>query len=153
MYKQLYPNSKSSKFCARIFEIFDCNKDNFLDFNEFLRAIKITMNGDVNDKLKCAFEIYDLKGDGKLDKKEMKKILNHIYDMLGEDNRRYRRMSKIADKKVDLIFEKFDKNKEDSLSLDEFIKGCLKDDYLNQMLKPSFLSSNIATSTPVLTAC
>ena len=74
MYRQLYPHSKSDKFCARIFTIFDRNKDNFLDFEEFLRAIKITMSNNVKDKLKCAFEIYDLKGDGKIDKKEMKKI-------------------------------------------------------------------------------
>lgn len=139
MYRQLYPNSKSDKFCARIFTIFDCNKDNFLDFYEFLRAIKMTMNGDVKEKLKCAFEIYDLKGDGKIDRGEMKKILMHIYDMLGENHGRFGRNSRIADKKVDVIFEKFDLNKDNSLTLDEFIQGCLKDEYLSQMMKTTFL--------------
>jgi Ca2+-binding EF-hand superfamily protein len=138
MYRQLYPHSKSDKFCARIFTIFDRNKDNFLDFEEFLRAIKITMSNNVKDKLKCAFEIYDLKGDGKIDKKEMKKILNHIYDMLGEDNKQLRHRSKFADKKVDLIFEKFDLDRDESLSLDEFISGCLRDEYLNHLFKSSF---------------
>jgi Ca2+-binding EF-hand superfamily protein len=142
MYRQLYPHSKSDKFCARIFTIFDRNKDNFLDFEEFLRAIKITMSNNVKDKLKCAFEIYDLKGDGKIDKKEMKKILNHIYDMLGEDNKQLRLRSKFADKKVDLIFEKFDLDRDDSLSLDEFISGCLRDEYLNQLFKSSFASES-----------
>jgi Ca2+-binding EF-hand superfamily protein len=142
MYRQLYPYSRSDKFCGRIFTIFDCNKDNYLDFGEFLRAIRITMRGDINEKLKCAFEIYDLKGDGKIDKREMKKTLNSIYDMLGEDNRRYRRNSKFAEKKVELIFQKYDTDKDNKLSLDEFINGCLNDEYLNQLLKSNFIMSN-----------
>lgn len=146
MYRQLYPYSRSDKFCNRIFAIFDQNKDNKLDFFEFLRAIKITMNGDIRDKLKCAFEIYDLNGDGKIDKKEMKKVLNHIYDMLGEDTLKYRRHGKITDKKVDLIFEKFDLDRDDCLSLDEFIEGCLKDEYLSQLLRSS-LNMGPATAT------
>jgi Ca2+-binding EF-hand superfamily protein len=100
------------------------------------------MRGDINEKLKCAFEIYDLKGDGKIDKREMKKTLNSIYDMLGEDNRRYRRNSKFAEKKVELIFQKYDTDKDNKLSLDEFINGCLNDEYLNQLLKSNFIMSN-----------
>jgi len=127
MYHQLYPSSKSNKFCDRIFKIFDKNNDDFLDFNEFFTAITITLNGTCIDKLTCAFEIYDLKGDGVLDRNEMKIILKQIYEMLGEDNMKYS-----ASKKVDLIFEKFDSNRNE-LTLDEFIQGCLKDDYLSQL--------------------
>lgn len=129
MYRQLYPNSKSNKFCDRIFKIFDKNNDDYLDFNEFLTAITITLNGTCIDKLRCAFEIYDLKGDGVLDKHEMKIILKHIYEMLGEDS-----MKNNATKNVDLIFEKFDSNKNE-LTLNEFIQGCLKDEYLAQLFE------------------
>lgn len=100
MYQQLYPHSRSNKFCTRIFNVFDSNRDNFLDFGEFLKAIKITMTGNINDKLKCAFEIYDLNGDGKIDKSEMKKILTYIYEMLGEDKFKIGRYSRIAEKKL-----------------------------------------------------
>lgn len=129
MYRQLYPNSKSNKFCDRIFKIFDKNNDDYLDFNEFVTAVTITLNGTCIDKLRCAFEIYDLKGDGVLDRNEMKIILKQIYEMLGEDN-----MKTSTNKKVDLIFEKFDSNKNE-LTLNEFIQGCLKDEYLAQLFE------------------
>ena len=139
MYRQLYPQSKSDKFSVRIFSIFDEDGDDSLDFAEFMRAIRVTMDGNVQDKLKCAFAIYDLKGDGKIDKKEMKKVLNQIYDMFGEDSRTLRRRAKIADKKVDLIFDKFDVDGDNSLSLDEFVNGCLKDEHLKQILMASLM--------------
>ncbi len=130
IYKQLYPNSRSSKFCDRIFKVFDYSGRNYLDFSEFLTAITITINGTTTEKLTCAFKIYDLNSDGMLDKKELKKILCHIHEMLGE-SRRY--SSKIADKQVDLIFEKFDLENTEVLTLDQFIDGCLRDDYLGTM--------------------
>lgn len=110
MYRQLYPNSKSDKFCLRIFSIFDCDKDDCLNFGEFLRALKITSTGNVHDKLKCAFQIYDLNGDGHLDKKETKTILDHIYDMVGEDKRKTRKLTRSSEKKVSnfLIFSPLD---------------------------------------------
>lgn len=129
MYLNLYPNSKSSKFCDRIFKIFDKNNDDYLDFNEFFNAMTVTLNGSSIDKLTCAFEIYDLKGDGVLDRSEMKAILKQIYEMLGEENMKYN-----VGKKVDLIFEKFDSKKEE-LTLSEFVNGCLRDEYLAQLFE------------------
>ncbi len=137
IYKQLYPNSRSTKFCDRIFKIFDYSDRNYLDFEEFLIAITVTMNGSTTEKLKCAFKIYDLNGDGFLDRKELKQILSHIHEMLGE---RSHSANKIAAKQVDLIFEKFDLEDSETLSLDQFIAGCLKDDYLNTLFssQPGF---------------
>lgn len=147
MYRQLYPYSKSDKFCARIFSIFDCDKDGCLNFNEFLRALKITMNGNVNDKLRCAFQIYDLNGDGHLDRKETKIILENIYDMVGEDRRKSRKLAGSADKKVDLIFQKFDLDRDGKLTLEEFIAGCLRDEYLSSLLKTTFFPSSSSSSS------
>ena len=39
--------------------------------------------------------------------------------------------------KVDQIFSKMDKNGDGKLSKDEFISGCLQDDYLRKLLAPS----------------
>lgn len=130
IYKQLYPNSRSTKFCDRIFKIFDYSERNYLDFEEFLTAITVTINGSTEEKLKCAFKIYDLNGDGMLDRKELKKILSHIHVMLGEHSHS---ANKIAEKQVDLILEKFDLDSSETLSLDQFVAGCLKDDYLSTL--------------------
>lgn len=130
IYKQLYPNSRSTKFCDRIFKIFDYSQRNYLDFEEFLSAITVTINGTPTQKLTCAFKIYDLNSDGILDKKELKQILSHIHEMLGESSRS---ASKIADKQVELIFQKFNIDKNETLNLEQFIAGCLRDDYLGTL--------------------
>lgn len=134
IYKQLYPNSRSTKFCDRIFKIFDFSGRNYLDFGEFLSALTVTINGTTTQKLTCAFKIYDLNSDGMLDRKELKQILCHIHEMLGESSRN---ASKIADKQVDLILEKFALEKNETLTLDKFIEGCLRDDYLGTLFSNS----------------
>jgi len=39
--------------------------------------------------------------------------------------------------KVDQIFSKMDVNSDQKLSKDEFVTGCLQDDYLRKLLAPS----------------
>jgi len=68
-----------------------------------------------------------------LKKKEMKKIMDAIYDLLGEE----KKGSNSPDNKVDQIFTKMDTNSDHKLSKDEFVNGCLQDDYLRKLLAPS----------------
>ncbi len=46
-----------------------------LDFNEFLIALSVNSPGDVRKKLEWAFSIYDIDGNGHIDRKEMRKII------------------------------------------------------------------------------
>lgn len=55
--------------------------------------------------------------------------------------------------KVDYIFEKFDLDRDGKLTLDEFIDGCLRDEYLSNIFKTTFLASSasytgITATTP-----
>ena len=105
IYKQIYPHGKPNKFSNRIFDVFDRDKDNKIDFAEFLCGLNITIHGDFDKKLKCAFEMYDLDGDGKIGKKEMKVIVDSIFELIGEDKK------KLTNNKVKMIFEKMDTDK------------------------------------------
>jgi Ca2+-binding EF-hand superfamily protein len=46
-----------------------------IDFTEFLIAISVTAQGDLRKKLVLAFKMYDVDRNGKVDKKEMEKII------------------------------------------------------------------------------
>ena len=47
-------------------------------------------DGDIKEKLVTAFRIYDIDKNGKVDKKEMEKVIDAIYDLRGEENRKGR---------------------------------------------------------------
>jgi Ca2+-binding EF-hand superfamily protein len=138
----MHPMSRSNKFSDRIFTIFDQNRDKCLDFGEFLEATRLTQHGTPYEKLKIAFQIYDLKGDGKIDKREMKEVLIHLYSLHGDSLQ-----SKTASYKVDLIFERFDTDKDDYLSFQEFMEVSSADEYLNQLLTMTF--SPVSPVSPV----
>ncbi|CAF1339319.1 unnamed protein product [Rotaria magnacalcarata] len=133
VYKQFYPTGKAEKFCEYVFRTFDTDGSGNIDFGEFLIAISITAQQDPRKKLEWAFSMYDIDRNGYIEKKEMKKIMDAIYDLLGEE----KRGSNSPEMKVDQIFSKMDINSDQKLSKDEFVSGCLQDDYLRKLLAPS----------------
>jgi len=60
-------------------------------------------------------------------------IFKAIFDLLGED----RKGSNSPEVKVEQIFQKMDSNGDGKLSKEEFVSGCLSDDYLRRLLAPS----------------
>ncbi|CAF0969819.1 unnamed protein product [Didymodactylos carnosus] len=74
----------------------------------------------------------DLDRNGYVDKKEMKKVMDAIYDLRGED----KNGPNTSKTKIDEIFSKMDKNSDNKLSKEEFINGCMADNYLYQLLAP-----------------
>ena len=78
--------------------------------------------------------MYDSDGNGKIDKKEMEKIIVAIYDLIGETNRKGENEPK---KRVELIFKKIDKDNNGYLSKDEFVEGCIGDPILMKFLAPN----------------
>jgi len=57
-----------------------------------------------------------------------------IYDLLGEENRKGENS---PSKRVEKIMNKLDLNGDRSLTKDEFINGCLQDDFLKNLLAPN----------------
>ena len=70
-----------------------------IDFNEFLIATSITLHGNEKDKLKMAFSLYDINRNGRIEKKEMKKIFEAIADLLIENKN-------LATEKAEYIMDK-----------------------------------------------
>ncbi|CAB4063832.1 Neuronal calcium sensor 2 [Lepeophtheirus salmonis] len=86
------------------------------------------------EKLKWAFRMYDVDGNGVIDLEEMTKIVQAIYDMLGAGATK---PTDSAEERAKNIFSRMDENGDERLTEDEFLRGCLQDDELSKMLAPN----------------
>lgn len=50
-------------------------QDNALDFLEYVAALHLILRGNLEDRLKWSFKMYDKDGNGKLDRQEVKRII------------------------------------------------------------------------------
>lgn len=64
----LLPSSPVVKLCL-------CLQDNTLDFLEYVAALHLLLRGNLEDRLKWSFKMYDKDGNGKLDRQEVKRLI------------------------------------------------------------------------------
>ncbi|CAF0936410.1 unnamed protein product [Rotaria sp. Silwood1] len=134
VYKKFYPEGKADKYCNFVFKAFDTDNNNWIDFTEFLQAVGVSQHGSLREKLGMAFDIYDQNKDGQINRKDMIKIIEAMYDLANEEDRTG---DKAPDKRVNLIMQRFSKDKADVVHRTEFIEGCLRDELLRKILAPN----------------
>lgn len=50
------------------------SQDGYIDFVEYIAAISLLLKGEINQKLKWYFKLFDQDGNGKIDKDELETI-------------------------------------------------------------------------------
>ncbi|EED84485.1 predicted protein [Postia placenta Mad-698-R] len=143
IYKQFFPFGDPGEFADYVFNVFDENKNGTIDFKEFICALSVTSRGRLDEKLRWAFQLYDIDGDGFITYQEMLKIVQSIYKMTGQmvklpaDEDTPEKANSAACHCCTLltfIFRNMDRDKDAKLTYDEFVEGSKQDPTIVQAL-------------------
>jgi len=91
------PELACNPLLERVIAIFDTNKDDEIEFKEFIAALStFSEKGNTEAKLKFAFQIYDMDGDGYISNGELFQVLK----MMVGDNLNEVQLQQIVDKTI-----------------------------------------------------
>ncbi|XP_053709331.1 guanylate cyclase activator 1g [Synchiropus splendidus] len=124
-------SEEESLYIETVFHSFDTNNDNTLDFMEYIAALHLILRGNLEDRLKWSFKMYDKDGNGLLDRQEVKRIIRILYKIKLQKSPVSLTPSEICDRLFDLV----DENHDGQISLSEFMEGAKKDEWVMNLLK------------------
>ncbi|XP_036441082.1 guanylyl cyclase-activating protein 2-like [Colossoma macropomum] len=125
---------EESAYMENLFRSFDANNDNTIDFMEYVAALHLVLRGRLEDKLKWSFKVYDRDGNGRLDRQEVKHVIKIIYKLRKHDHPSD--TEKLTpDEICERIFERIDQNNDGQISLQEFIEGAQRDQWVMDQLR------------------
>ncbi|KAH8877223.1 Calsenilin [Schistosoma japonicum] len=120
IYCKFFPQGDATVYAQLVFRSFDQEHNGTLTFEQYIQCLSCLMHGTQNDKLRWAFRLYDINGDGFVTKGEMLKVVNAIYDLLGRNTEPPINESTTANHRLDL-------NQDGVISYEEFLQACTYD--------------------------
>jgi len=112
----------------RLFQIFDVDHNNAVDFAEFLSGCAFLCGGSVQDKIHCAFKMFDYDGDGFITIQEMERYFQSFFGVvlaLSKDLRdRFKNLTAktIAAATAKQCMKDADTNRDGHISFEEFTR-------------------------------
>ncbi|XP_010666401.2 calcineurin B-like protein 4 [Beta vulgaris subsp. vulgaris] len=144
----LFKNSmKRSLFLDRMFDLFDVNQNGLIEFGEFVRALGVFHpNTPETDKMKYAFQLYDLRGTGYIEHEELKEMVSALLyesDLYLSDD--------LVEAIVDKTFKETDSKGDGKIDMEEWEEYVTKNPkLLKNMTLPYLADINIAFPTFVV---
>ncbi|XP_036373937.1 guanylyl cyclase-activating protein 1 [Megalops cyprinoides] len=122
---------EANEYIEQMFATFDMNKDGYMDFMEYVAALSLVMRGKMEHKLRWYFKLYDVDGNGCIDREELLNIIKAIHAISGNDD-----PDLSVEDFTNRVFDRIDVNGDGELSLEEFVEGAREDkDFMDVMMK------------------
>ncbi|XP_042875331.1 calsenilin-like isoform X3 [Penaeus japonicus] len=83
IYAKFFPHGNSSLYAHHVFKAFDLNSNGQISFRDLLVSLSQLLRGNAYDKLKFAFKLYDVNGDGCITKAELTDIVSSVHELMG----------------------------------------------------------------------
>ncbi|XP_045063951.1 calsenilin isoform X2 [Coregonus clupeaformis] len=83
IYSQFFPQGDATTYAHFLFNAFDMDRNGTIHFEDFVIGLSVLLRGSETEKLRWAFNLYDINKDGCITKEEMLAIMTSIYDMMG----------------------------------------------------------------------
>ncbi|NXM44841.1 GUC1A protein, partial [Gymnorhina tibicen] len=126
-------------FLSQFVWVFFSPQDGYIDFMEYVAALSLVLRGKMEQKLRWYFKLYDVDGNGCIDRHELLNIIKAIRAINGGDH------ETSAEEFTNRVFDRIDVNGDGELSLDEFVEGARKDEeFMEVMMKSLDLSHIVA---------
>ncbi|XP_061663457.1 guanylyl cyclase-activating protein 1 [Syngnathoides biaculeatus] len=160
-------DTEANAYIEQMFRTFDMNKDGYIDFMEYVAALSLVMRGKMEHKLRWYFKLYDVDGNGCIDRHELLNIIkvvrSHNRTINNSQKGKRKRLSiplspqairaingnenqeMTAEDFTNSVFNRIDINGDGELSLDEFVAGARSDDdFMEVMMKSLDLTHIVA---------
>lgn len=123
-----HPQAEYDRLSAilnRLFELFDIDKNGYVDFSEISSGLSVFCGGTSDDKVKAAFSLYDYNGDGFISMEEMARYLTAVFKVLQEASPRdetlaYETAEELGLRTAQQAFGEADRDQDERLSYEEF---------------------------------
>lgn len=111
----------------RLFKVFDTDKSNTVDFGELASGLSVLSGSSMDDKVRAAFQLYDVNGDGYITLDEMVSYMTSIFRVMYETSDATRARMGVSPEELAKVtasqcFKEADLNNDSKLSFEEFKK-------------------------------
>ncbi|GFU53826.1 kv channel-interacting protein 4 [Nephila pilipes] len=135
IYAQYFPKgAETTQYAHYVFNSFDHDNTGAITFTDFVIGLSVLARGSLQEKLRWAFSLYDINGDGYITKDELSKIVQSIYELMGKAVEPMIEDHTTRDH-VDRVFQKLDLNKDGVVTIEEFLDSCQRDENITRNMQ------------------
>lgn len=129
-YQTLFRRGAPSNFAQYAFDAYDRDRNDRVDFEEFITGLYYTTKAAPNEKLRWAFDLCDRNADHQLDIGELEDIIQALYDLSDSDMPRMETYDEAIDR-VKQLFLTNANDDDDDHHTEEFVSSVTKSEFVD----------------------